>query len=119
MRKSLIVAALASTMVISTQAMADLKSVLKNDIRSISNGNIKAEAESRGSSNSEVDAIAGVVATVVDASEGTDITTNMVLKANIRHQGDIEAKASNRGSINSDVSATAGVVVTHLDSGGQ
>jgi hypothetical protein len=114
MRKSLIAAAVTSTLCFSAPfAMAQtggVSTILQAEIDVLSSSDTIAKAENRGGSGSEVDAEAAVVSIRNDASDGTSIRSQMDLDIDVISTGDITATAENIGGNNNDVSATAAVI---------
>ena len=120
MRKSLIAAAVTSTLCFSAPfAMADVFSTLDAEIDVENNANISAEATNMGGSNNDVHAIAAVANIRNDASDGTNIMSSTDLDLEAENRGDISAVATNWGGSGNDVSATGAAVSITNDSSGQ
>jgi acetolactate synthase small subunit len=109
--KSLIVAVATSAMFFSAPFVtADVFSTLEAEIDAYNFGDIEAEATNMGGSNNDVHATAATVNVRNDASDGTNIRTDMELELDVINTGDLKATAQNMGGSDNDVSATAAVI---------
>lgn len=117
MRKSLITTAVLTIAFSTSTAMADIDTNIKADIEADARGELEANAIGAGN-NINVDAVAAIVNIENDASEGTNIKSELDLDIKANHRGDVEANAIAAGN-NVEVSATAAVVSITNDSGTQ